>query len=213
MEIVMILLNFLKEPALMMSKRYCINLILLGLVFISLACGKDKNTRELQYMPDMYVSPAIKAQEADPENPGQSLMREPVTGTIPRDGIIPYQIAAADTLAANDLINPLPVTEEVLASGRKYFDIYCTVCHGPNGAGDGPIIPKMTKPPVIYSEKVTAWTDGRIYHTITHGQGNMPSYKSSVDPMTRWAIIHYVRVLQKAQNPTEDDLKKLSDRE
>lgn len=189
-----------------MSKRSIISLIMLGVILALVSCSRDRETRELQYMPDMYVSPAMKPQEADPDSNIQSVMREPVPGTIPKEGIIPYQIAAIDTTLANQLVNPLPVNRDVLEVGRQYYNIFCTVCHGPAGAGDGPVIPKMTKPPLLYSEKVMGWPDGRIYHTITHGQGNMPSYKASVDPPTRWAIIHYVRVLQRAQNPTEDDL-------
>lgn len=190
----------------MMFKRSIISLVLLGVVLSLVSCTRDRETRELQYMPDMYVSPAMKPQEADPDSVAQSLMREPVPGTIPREGIMPYQIAVADTISANALANPWPVEQDVLEVGQEYYNIFCTVCHGKTGAGDGPVIPKMTKPPLLYSEKVNGWPDGRIYHTITHGQGNMPSYKASVDPMTRWAIIHYVRVLQRAQNPSEDDL-------
>jgi mono/diheme cytochrome c family protein len=192
-----------------MSKRSIISLIMLGVILALVSCSRDRETRELQYMPDMYVSPAMKPQEADPDSNIQSVMREPVPGTIPREGIIPYQIEVADTTSANQLVNPLPVERDVLEVGQEYYNIFCSVCHGKAGAGDGPVIPKMTKPPFLYSEKVNNWPDGRIYHTITHGQGNMPSYKASVDPLTRWAIIHYVRVLQRAQNPTEEDLREM----
>lgn len=170
------------------------------------SCDSSRNAREWQYVPDMYESPAIKAQENNPDQEGESYMRQPPEGSIPRD-FVPYQLAAGDTLAAQMLVNPVPLTEEVLAAGEKYYDIFCGVCHGDMGAGDGPIIPKMTKPPVLYSEKVINWPDGRIYHTITHGQGNMPSYKSHIDPITRWTIIHYVRAIQKSQNPSAEDLQ------
>jgi mono/diheme cytochrome c family protein len=187
-----------------MSANLKYSLILLAGLALLVSCG-NRETRELQYAPDMYVSPAIKPQEGDPDNPGHTAMRVPPEGTIPRN-FEPYQIAITDTLAASKLVNPLPVDENILASGEKYFDIFCSVCHGKTGAGDGPIIPKMTKPPLLYSKKVIDWPDGRIYHTITYGQGNMPSYRNYVDPMTRWAIIHYIRTLQKSQNPSGADL-------
>jgi mono/diheme cytochrome c family protein len=60
---------------------------------------------------------------------------------------------------------------------------------------------------VLYSDKVVNWTDGRIYHTMTMGQGLMPSYASQVLPEQRWAIVHYVRALQKAARPTAADLQ------
>jgi len=184
------------------------NLWVVGLLAaaVTSGCFRSRQQREWQYMPDMYVSPAVKAQEADPEAPGAGLMRVPPEGTVPAEGTIPYQLPAADTLAAMALVNPLPVTAEVLAVGKKYFNIYCIVCHGPLGAGDGYIVPKLPKPPELYSPKVRLWTDGRIYHVITHGQGNMPSYKTSIDPNTRWAIIRYLRAVQRAKHPTAEDL-------
>ena len=169
------------------------------------SCIRDRQQREWQYMPDMYRSPALKAQEDNPDSSGFSYMRQPVVGTVPLD-FVPYTIEPADTLAAAALENPLPLNEEVMAVGKKYFNIYCIVCHGAKGKGDGYIIPKMPPPPPLYSEKVSNWSDGRIFHTITNGQGNMPSYKSSIDQDTRWAIIHYVRALQRAANPTAEDV-------
>jgi mono/diheme cytochrome c family protein len=62
-------------------------------------------------------------------------------------------------------------------------------------------------PPVLYSDKVMAWPDGRIYHTITLGQGLMPSYATQILPEQRWAIVYYVRALQKAAHPTPQDLQ------
>lgn len=178
-------------------------LILLSVV-AALGCVRSREQREWQYMPDMYVSPGVEAQEADLE--GNSLMRLPPEGTIPI-GRAPYQVAQTDTLSAMALVNPLPATKQVLEIGKKYFEIYCTVCHGPRGAGDGPIIPKMPPPPPLYSAKVNGWSDGRIYHLISWGQGNMPSYSSSIDQSTRWAIIHYLRAVQRAEAPRAEDLE------
>lgn len=168
------------------------------------ACIRSRDQREIAYMPDMYYSPAIKAQEAD--SGGLSLMRLPAAGTVPQGALVPYPFAAADTLEAMAMLNPLPRSAEVLAVGQKYFNIYCIVCHGPRGAGDGYIVPKLPKPPELYSVKVRSWTDGRLYHVITNGQGNMPAYKTSIDPATRWAIIHYLRAIQRAESPTPEDL-------
>jgi mono/diheme cytochrome c family protein len=83
---------------------------------------------------------------------------------------------------------------------------YCVVCHGPKGDGQGYIVPKFPMPPSLYSPKVTNWPDGRIYHVITHGQNLMPSYASQILPEDRWAVIHYVRALERAANPLPQDL-------
>ena len=193
----------------MKSKKFDLIIISALLCLTGTACIRSRDQREVTYMPDMYYSPAIKAQEAD--SAGVSLMRLPAAGTIPRGALVPYPFGAADTLEAMAMLNPLPPSAEVLAVGKKYFNIYCIVCHGPRGAGDGYIVPKLPKPPELYSVKVRTWTDGRIYHVITNGQGNMPSYKTSIDPATRWAIIHYLRAIQRAENPTPEDLILLGD--
>ena len=169
------------------------------------ACQR-KSITQLEYMPDMYRQPSVQPQEFDPTAPGGIGMRLPVPGTVAR-GYEPYHFAMADTLGANTLPNALPATAEVLMTGRKYFEVYCIVCHGATGDGHGYIVPKFTMPPVLYGDKVRAWSDGRIYHVITHGQGLMPSYASQIPPEQRWAIIHYVRALQRAAYPSAEDLQ------
>ena len=70
------------------------------------------------------------------------------------------------------------------------------------GQGDGYIVPKFPRPPTLQSDKVRNWPDGNIYHVITMGQNLMPSYASQILPADRWAVIHYVRALQRSQHPT-----------
>jgi mono/diheme cytochrome c family protein len=167
---------------------------------------KTKSYGQLEYMPDMYRQLSLRPQEPDPTAPAGVGMRVPPPGTVPRD-FEPYMLGMADTAAANAISNPLPATPEVLEAGRKYFNTYCIVCHGARGDGLGFIVPKMTMPPQLFNDKVMKWSDGRIYHVITHGQGLMMSYATQLLPEQRWAIIHYVRALQRAARPTEEDLR------
>jgi mono/diheme cytochrome c family protein len=62
-------------------------------------------------------------------------------------------------------------------------------------------------PPSLLSQKVSQWPDGRIYHLITRGQNLMPSYASQILPEDRWAVIQYVRALERAANPLPQDLR------
>ncbi len=176
---------------------------LLLAAFLLMSCGK-KSIPTLEYMPDLYRQASMKAQEWDPHSPNGVGMKVPPAGTIPVN-FEPYSIALLDTLAANALVNPLTPTEEVLAAGRKYYNTFCVVCHGVQGDGKGYIVPKFTMPPSLLSDKLLAWPDGRIYHTVTMGQGLMPSYKQQVPSDKRWAIIHYVRALQRAAHPQPQD--------
>ena len=180
--------------------------IVLFLLMISLVVScKTKTFPQLEYMPDMYRQMSVRPQEGDPTAPAGVGMRQPPPGTVARD-FEPYMLAMADTAQANAMTNPLDPTPDVLEAGRKHYNNYCIVCHGARGDGLGYIVPKMTMPPQLFNDKVMQWSDGRIYHVITHGQGLMMSYATQLLPEQRWAIIHYVRALQKAARPSADDL-------
>ena len=181
-------------------KLKTINLILITLLFV--ACSKDHDTREYEIMSDMAHIVCNKAQEEDPNKIGETSMRLPPKGTIPR-GFQPY-LYTDPVEAGKNLINPLSNTAEVLKTGERYYNINCTPCHGKFGAGDGSVITKasfnqrMPAPPALYSKKMMDFPDGQLFHIITKGQGNMPAYANRVDVNTRWAIVNYVRVLQDA---------------
>ena len=174
---------------------------------LAAGCSHRKEEPALEYMPNMAYSPAIKAQNEDPMHPGMSAMRPPVPGTVPR-GFTPYRYESGDSLLAQrELTNPLPRTADVLGRGQRVFMTYCVVCHGPKGDGQGYIVPKFPMPPSLLSEKVSSWPDGRIYHIVTRGQNLMPNYASQILPEDRWAVIHYVRALERAAHPEAQDLR------
>jgi mono/diheme cytochrome c family protein len=148
------------------------------------------------FMPDMAYGPALKAQE-------DGAMRMPVRGTVPRDfQAYPYrQLVDAE----RELSNPLQPTRQVLERGKVVFDNYCRVCHGPEAEGNGTIQPMAGR--TLHSDKVRNLRDGGIFHIITMGQNLMPSYATQIDPGDRWAAVWYVRALQRAKNPTPEDLR------
>ena len=138
-------------------------------------------------------------------------MRQPVAGTIPR-GFRPYSILTMDEAKLH--LNPLPVNHETLVHGKQLFNVYCIVCHGRYGEGDGLVVaktnwprPLFARPPSLQSDKIRDYKDGQIFHIITMGQNLMPSYAEKLDPEERWAVIHYVRALYRAKHPTEADMK------
>lgn len=164
------------------------------------ACG-PRDKPGFVYMPDMAYSPSVKAQE-------EGSMRQPVPGTIAR-GHLPYQFKGNPQGASARLKNPLKKTRTVLNRGREMYGVYCKVCHGEMGEGDGTIVPKFPRPPSLQTDKIRGYSDGMIYHIITEGQNLMPSYAVQVKPKDRWAIIHFLRVLHRAKKPTAADLKAL----
>lgn len=177
-------------------------LFVLAVAALAGGCTKNPKKPAFEYMPHMADSPAVKAQQRDKDGHGMAL---PPEGTIPQ-GFQPY-IYKDNADAAKNLKNPLRSTKEVLARGQLMFNTYCMVCHGSRGEGDGSIVPKFPRPPTLHSDKVKNWTDGQIFHVITAGQNLMPKYSTQISPEDRWAIVHYVRVLQRSLDPTAEDLK------
>lgn len=174
----------------------------LGLfVITAMGCGAGVNKTNVELIQDMMETKAQKAQGFYQSDRDRGSMREPVQGTVPR-GFTPYKYANDPVAAEKNLKNPLAgdLSPETLETGRKYFEIHCAICHGVGGHGDGNVAKKMLlPPPPLVSDKVKNYLDGRIFHIITVGQGLMGRYSDSiVKPEERWAVVNYVRYLQKS---------------
>ena len=101
---------------------------------------------------------------------------------------------------------PAPVTREMIAHGRESFDVYCAVCHGRTGDGDGMIVQRgFPPPPSLHDERLRNAPVGHFFDVITNGYGVMYPYASRVTPDERWEIIAYIRALQLSQHATLDD--------
>ena len=188
-----------------------INLILFSISALAGACltsacsgdgtvvlHKEPNVELIQ---DMMESPALKAQDFETYDRMKGSSRLPPEGTVPV-GYAKYPYHLQPDLAEKNLKNPLAgdMKPEVIELGRTKFETYCAVCHGYEGKGDGPVSVKMSvKPPPLVSDKVSeSYNDGRIFHIISDGQGVMSSYAYQlVNPDDRWAIVMYVRSLQR----------------
>jgi mono/diheme cytochrome c family protein len=95
---------------------------------------------------------------------------------------------------------PFPVTEELVKRGQERYQIFCSVCHGMTGEGDGMIVRRGYKRPPSYStDQLRAAPVGHFFDVITNGWGTMPSYASQVPVHDRWAIVAYIRALQLSQ--------------
>jgi len=100
---------------------------------------------------------------------------------------------------------PVPVTKELIDRGQERFNIYCIVCHGPLGNGDGMVVRRgFPKPPTYHDDRLRNAPVGHFFDVITNGWGKMNSYAFQVPPADRWAIIAYIRALQATQNPDQN---------
>ena len=102
---------------------------------------------------------------------------------------------------------PIPVTPQFMERGGERYNINCAICHGPTGAGDG-IVKQYGMATIvsIVDDRITNMSDGEIFNTITHGKNTMMSYGGTVTVNDRWAIIAYLRALQRSQRATAADV-------
>ncbi len=102
---------------------------------------------------------------------------------------------------------PVAVSQPLLARGQERYTIYCSVCHGAQGDGNGMIVQRGFPAPNSYHiDRLRQAPPGYFYNVITHGYGVMYSYASRVEPSDRWAIVAYIRALQLARNGRLDDV-------
>ena len=99
---------------------------------------------------------------------------------------------------------PVPVTRELIDRGQERYNIYCVVCHGTSGKGDGMIVRRgFSPPPTYHDDRLRNAPVGHFFDVITNGWGKMNSYAAQVPVHDRWAIVAYIRALQISQNPDE----------
>ena len=118
-----------------------------------------------------------------------------------------YRGASADGSFAAGFPSEVEVNAAFLDLGKVKYNIYCTVCHGATGDGNG--ITKqygMGATPTFHDARLRGVPEGEIYHVITAGKGNMLAYADKIEPADRWAVVAYVRALQRAQIGTADDV-------
>jgi len=102
---------------------------------------------------------------------------------------------------------PLEITPAVLERGRERFNINCAVCHGAAGDGTG-VVSKYGFGGIanLQESRLLTMADGHIFNTITHGKGTMGAYGPNITVEDRWAIIAYIRALQRSQNASINDV-------
>lgn len=172
---------------------------------------------------DMDFQPKFKAQSSSSLFADGRSMRPQIAGTMAR-GDLPddpavlsgYRSDTPPPPESSDWIedNPFPATSTLMERGRERFNIFCSACHGRGGDGDGPVTVRAlelqqgtwAKPLSLHDQSVREQPDGRLFHTITNGIRRMPGYASQITPKDRWAIVLYLRALQRSRNASPSDL-------
>ena len=122
--------------------------------------------------------------------------RRPGSGTLPV--VVPRSIGKTGDKPVTAF--PFPVTKDDLLRGRERYDIYCSPCHDRTGHGLGMVVRRgFRRPPSFHIDRLRNAEVGYAYDVITNGFGAMPDYASQIPPRDRWAIVAYLRALQRSQ--------------
>jgi mono/diheme cytochrome c family protein len=189
--------------------------LLLGLVASASACidenildaMADSQPRAGRYKESAFYSDGLT-------------MQAPPEGTVPRERIVGNAPLATgrlpdgpiqpngEPLPVYSATIPVPVTRDLLALGRKRFDITCATCHGPLGDGHSIVATQMAlrPPPSLIEKNYIEKPAGYIFEVATRGFGMMASYAAELDVNERWAVVAYIRALQLAQTMTVGDV-------
>ena len=160
---------------------------------------------------DMDFQQKFGPQEANPFFEDNAAMRAPVPGTVARGEL---RDSSALHRGRNDAGNyvediPIAVTRAVLERGQEQYNIQCSVCHGKTGAGNGIVMRGdygYTPAPSYHIDRLRNAPDGYMYDVIANGVRTMPAYGQKVPVLDRWAIVAYIRALQRSQNASPDEL-------
>ena len=171
--------------------------ISLLVLIMSITSCFDPSKPNYQYFPNMYESVGYKTYQQSDAFPNGIQAQLPVEGSVPR-GWQPYEYEDSNEgyeSAKLNLKSPLVNNEENLKNGKKMYDIYCSVCHGSKGDGQG-ILMEREKFLGIPSYADRDITEGSIYHVLMHGINLMGSHAGQVDDEERWQIAQYVLKLR-----------------
>ena len=173
----------------------------------------------VHFVQDMDNQPRLEAQHASSLFLDGRAMRPPVAGAVARgqlgeddhfqSGIVAGQWAT--TFPAR-----VPVTMELMHRGRERFEIYCLPCHGAAGYGDGIVNERAmalmnlgtngtvwVQPKSVHEDEIRNQPIGQTFNSITNGVRTMPPYGPQIPVADRWAIVAYVKALQRSQNAAD----------
>lgn len=195
------------------------------LVLIARARTIPSGQTRIHPIQDMDVQPYFQAQEYTKLFADHRAMRPPIPGTVARGEARlddHYYQGRVNGEWATQFPSQIEITPELLEQGREQFGIYCSICHGHAGYGDGMVARRVTRllntnpqaalgwvPPAdLHTLRIRQMPVGKIFHTITYGIRSMPAYGTQVSVHNRWAIIAYLQALQLSQHAKLEELPK-----
>ena len=175
----------------------------------------DHEEPALHLVPDMDYQAKFRAQSANDLFADGRAMRPDPVGTVSFDDEL-YEPAFETGKDGENYLQvlPLPWSEELVARGQQRFGIYCAACHGEAGYGDGMVArraadllePNWVPPSSLHDALIRERSVGQLFEVIRQGVRTMPAYGEQMSVDDSWAIVAYVRALQRSQNAVLDDV-------
>lgn len=196
------------------SIRYNVFILLTGGIVSLTSCVNDPKAPGREFIPDMGRALTREMYDADKTFEGGGLItKEAPVGSIAKGKeVYAYPNSFEGYEAAAENKNPYTFEADVITTqGKKIFTVYCAICHGEVGDGQGHLsqIGKYPPAPSYFSDALMTLPIGKRYHTLMYGKGMMGSYASQIDNKERWLVLEYVQFLQneyKAKNQVQNDL-------
>jgi mono/diheme cytochrome c family protein len=167
------------------------------------ARGCTSSRPPIHINPSMDDQPKVRAQAGSAFFRDGAAMREPVPGTVPIGGLNEDTAFVTGKGADGQFVtaSPVPVDAKLVERGAERYRIYCQPCHDARGDGKGILAQRGNVPTATFhQEKVLNYSDGQIFDVITNGAGLMAGYRWPIPPHDRWAIVAYVRELQRKRS-------------
>jgi len=164
------------------------------------ARGCTSSRPPIHLNPSMDDQPKVRPQTASTFFYDGASMRQPVPGTVAIGGLREDEAFFTGRGAGGQFVATVPVTvdEALLERGRQRYVIYCQPCHDGRGDGKGILFQRGNVPTATFhQDKILNYPDGQLFDVITNGMGLMPAYRWPILPADRWAIVAYVRDLQR----------------
>ncbi|MDZ4814706.1 MAG: cytochrome c [Verrucomicrobiota bacterium] len=170
--------------------------------------GQRSTKPPVEVFNDMDRQYKVKAQQGSTFFSDGSGTRHPVAGTVPRGGYSEDEYLSTGKMKTTygDGI-PVKIDLAAMKRGQERFGIYCAVCHGATGAGNG-VVTEYGFAGVanLQSDRILKMSDGELFDIITHGKGQMGAYGGNISVQDRWLIVAYLRALQRSQHGTAADI-------
>lgn len=194
-----------------LSIKHLASLLLLSLLLMGCR-GQKTEKPPIAPQQNMMFQERFNAQQENPFFENNMAMRAPVEGTVSRGGLRHDASVFEGTDDNGEYLTEIPmdVTRSFMYRGKERYDIFCATCHGGTGDGQGIIMTGQygyVPAPTFHRGASYDMPDGQFYSAIANGIRSMPAYNTQIKVEDRWAIVAYIRALQRSQNVPESEIE------